>query len=290
MAWNRSSETEKKRAAEAKAKTQIKLGGLAIWLALLALLGGLCYLFFFVRGNATSEVEKDRAANRKIKEVTPAPAPKAKPVEEKPAEEPKTNKFEAGIYTDERGIRRYPGGQRVWDPKGHSSPRVHVPRRIFKHMSENMIADLITTPLGTQFFGTINYGAKKFREDFANALVDKIEFTDEDTEADRQLKQTMIELKEDLRKRIKGGEDISQILTDARAEMQRVGQYREDLKKLVREAVDDESMNDDDLKDYVAAANKMLEAKGATPLSMNPVAMRNMQLKMKQFKEKTNNE
>ena len=286
MAWNRPSEN-KMEVKGGGGQRNVHFKGLAAVVSVVLVAAGAAWWLWM---NDKSEDESPPPqAVRQISEVKPAPAPKSvakKSVQEKE----ETPEEDEGIYTDEKGVRRYPGGQRVWDPKGHTTPRVHGPKRIFEHVSENMIADLIQVPLGAQFFGNIDYDSQFFRDDFAAALVDKIQFTDEDTDEDRKLKETMISLKEELRQRIKGGEDISQILTDARAEMQRVGQYKTELEKMIQESIEDDGIKDEDLNDYVDAANKMLADKGLAPLSMNPVAMRNIINQLKELQPEENEE
>ena len=75
------------------------------------------------------------------------------------------------------------------------------------------------------------------------------------------------------------GEDIVNIMKDSRAELEKLGAYREDLKQLVNEHIRDENASDDDVKDFVAAANKMLEKEGLPPIKNPSIMARQMMLK-----------
>ena len=195
---------------------------------------------------------------------------------------------EEETYVDEAGIKRYKGGQRVFDKSVPPAVRKHLKRRkIFAHNSEAMIGDLISIKPGTLVFGQINYDAPWFKKDLSAALIEKVEFTDKDTPEDRELKKAVQETKDELVKRLKAGEDPIQILCDSRRELQRLGQIKEDLRREMLKLSFDEQMSDADMGDFIKAANLLLESKGISPLKQNPVTARALR---RQFQNKKQEE
>ena len=146
---------------------------------------------------------------------------------------------------------------------------------IFAHESENKIAALISIEPGTQLFGTQVYN-ERFKEDFMKSCEEPIIITEDDDEFTRQLKSTIIELKIELRDRMRAGEDICQIMADSRKELQRLGMVRREIEKMLKDEVRAKATSDDDIDDYIKAANILLESKGIAPIKINPVLRRSL--------------
>ena len=135
----------------------------------------------------------------------------------------------------------------------------------FKHPVENEIAALIMAQPGEPLVGEPDYDALK--RDFVNALIDKIEMDEEDSELDKELKQNVEDLKKDLAERVKNGEDIVEIFKEARRELRMSADYKQNLNDVVLEQLYDPDISDEDLATTMQAANKMLEDKGIEPIS-----------------------
>lgn len=225
------------------------------------------------------EVEQKKEAQ--IAEVTPAAAPK--PVVEKKDDGPEMIRNRKGelvpkvvekTYVDERGILRYEGGARVYSKEAREKATKTVitsgdsglPK--FRHVCESEIATLLTIEPGEMLHGMPDYG-ENFSKDFVQALMEPIEFSEEDTEEDRELKRLVEEQKHDLAKRIKEGEDLATILSETREEVRRLAAVKEDIVSLAREAEHDENISDEEVGDYYAAANRMLEEKGLAPVKVD---------------------
>lgn len=145
---------------------------------------------------------------------------------------------------------------------------------IFDHYSENEIALYLTLDPRSSLIGTPRYD-KKFTDDFLKSCEVPIIVNDEDDEYTRDLKRQMIATKIDLRGRMSQGEDLGQILLETRKEIQRLGQVRRELESEVRmKAKSGEVTSEEELDDYVRAANLMLESKGAAPIKLGPVIRR----------------
>ena len=255
------------------------LSGLVI-----AFCGGIIALVivrFESKGQANTEKETRKS---KIQEATPS-------IRTNVSEVVVTNTpiaKEEETYVDEAGIKRYKGGQRVFDKSVPPAVRKHPKRKkIFAYNSEAMIGDLISIKPGTLVFGQINYDAPWFKKDLSAALIEKVEFSDKDTPEDRELKKAVQETKDELVKRLKAGEDPIQILRDSRRELQRLGQIKEDLRREMLKLSFDEQMSDADMGDFIKAANLLLESKGISPLKQNPVTARALR---RQFQNKKQEE
>ena len=216
----------------------------------------------------------------------PGPRPEAKPAAANaPAlttNAPTARKEET--YFDERGIERYPGGMRVRRPAARTVKVEIDPKHRFKHASEAQIAGLLEVRPGSLIVGDMKY-SHRFVEDFRESLKEPIEILDTDSEYDRQLKRDVIETKKQLKAAMDRGEDIAQIMTDARNELRRLGQYRENLKKELNKLRADGSYTDRDIEDFAAAANKMLEEKGCRPIKMPTLLMRYVREKQAQAQQ-----
>ena len=221
-----------------------------------------------------------------IKEVKPAPAPRAVESEEdviglytnRNGKVIKRKK--PTTYRDERGVLRYKGGARAPEKDEFKNPiSVGASNNFpeFKHACENEIATLLTTEPGDMLCGEPNYD-DYFKQDFIQALLEPVEISDDDTEKDKELKRLVEEQKHDLAKRIKNGEDLATIFTEARAEARRLAAVRKEIVEMAHSMVDDGDFSEQDMKDCYDAANKMLESKGLEPLKYEGIMKRRMAL------------
>lgn len=210
-----------------------------------------------------------------IKTVAPDLTP-AKPVVKDEPPAMRTNRWgevvkkrKSETYVDERGILRYKKGNgRVPNPDDLKNPiRISTRGNMheFKHPVENEIAALIMAQPGEPLVGEPDYSNMK--QDFVNALIDKIEISEDDSEMDRELKQNVEELKKELAERVKNGEDIVEIFKEARRELRMSADYKQNLNEVVLEQLYDPDISDEDLETTMQAANKMLEDKGIEPIS-----------------------
>jgi hypothetical protein len=175
----------------------------------------------------------------------------------------------AETYVDERGVLRYKKGNgRVPNPEDFKNPtRISNRGNIheFKHPIENEIAALILTRPGDFLVGEPDYS--NLKQDFVNALLHPIEIGEDDNEVDRELKKNVEEIKRELAERVKGGEDLVEILKDARRELRQSAEYKRNLDEIVQEQLYNPEISDEDLTSTFEAANKMLKAKGIEPMS-----------------------
>lgn len=238
----------------------------------------------FALSPTVEKLEEEPVVQKEQKEievVKPAEAPKV-------IEEDKfvTNRYGEVVkyvppktYTDERGILRYEGGARVLskDAKERAvkvNQKSNIPH--FNHPVEREIATLLTVQPGMPLFGSPKL--PNLKQDFMNALMEKIEITDEDTPLDREIKEAVEATKRDLAERIKAGEDLATILMETRQEITRLAQYKREMQKILSDTVRNSELSDQDVEDTFAAANRMLEEKGIAPISANHVLRRRQQI------------
>ena len=244
----------------------------------------LCF-FFFSEEPVREEVQTPTAP-RAIQDVAPAPPVKGADAEAEPADDGKWHPPK-NAYKDERGIWRHPGGMRVYDP---TRPRKTTNLRmegdkpsIFRHRGEKEIERLLTLEPGQPMFGTRRYD-ENFEKDYLESLKEPIIITKDDSEGDRTLKQMMIDTKIEIADRMRNGETLKEILEGARSELQRMAEYKRMLRQSMMKELND-GMSEQDVDDYVKAANLMLEQNGISPLKNTAILKRNIRLNMKGMRQ-----
>ena len=244
----------------------------------LAAVAGVGVVVWMASGKPSSPVADEGKKDGKKPSTIAVAKPTAKPSKQEVAvEEPayRTNRWGEVVkrqkpetYRDERGVLRYKNGNgRVPNPDDFKNPtRISTRGNMheFKHPVENEIAALIMTQPGEPLVGEPDYSNMK--QDFVNALLDKIEIGEDDSELDRELKLNVEEMKKELAERVKNGEDIVEIFKEARRELRASAEYRNSLGELVQEQLYNPEISDEDLASTIKAANKMLEAKGIEPI------------------------
>ena len=148
-----------------------------------------------------------------------------------------------------------------------------LPYEIFDHPAENKIAFYLVHKPGDGLVGMPTFG-RRFINDFMKSLEHPIIVTKDDTPEDAQLKRDMIQVKIELKQRMDAGEDIADIMLETHKEYQKLARYKSDIEKELREFRKRDDVTVQDVDDFVAAANKLLDAKGIAPISLSPIARR----------------
>ena len=170
-------------------------------------------------------------------------------------------------YFDEAGIERYPGGARV--PRKNPNKVTLPDRRAVKWTfdCEDEICALVDMEPGDIVVGDIEYG-EKFIVDFNNSLTNRITVSHDDDEYTRRLKEGVIAAKQDLYEAMNKGEDIAKIMTDTRREMRKLFEYKNMLEEEISQIRSSGDHSEAEIRDFVNAANVMLERKGLPPIHM----------------------
>ena len=174
-------------------------------------------------------------------------------------------------------------------PPDRDQPQAtHGKYRIFKHKADNDIAFVVATEPGTLIIGERNLG-QGFKERFLKSIKTPIVINDTDSEYDKNLKQTIIQARAELKSALESGEDIGKILDDARSTLQKLGRYKMNLEKEALKTMSKKDITARDAEDMISAMNKMLESKGIAPIELNSIsrlALKFQSLKSKEEKEK----
>ena len=217
--------------------------------------------------------------SRRIKEVAPVPAPKAKEIKpEKPKLSPTQVMGKRGIPIETYGLKtywtngvlRYEGGLRVYDPNRPSKKVELRPpaTEIFKRHSLNAIASIISHEPGDLLVGDLEYG-DDFIKDFNDSLSEQIEYGEDDTEYTRQVKDAVKEVQKQLHEMMNQGKDIAEVMNEARNDLRNLSMYRQEIMSMVSETADNEEASDSDVEDIIAAANQMFRDKGVKEIGEN---------------------
>ena len=289
MAWNRPisntvDATSSSRPSGCGKMPRLRRGLLA---GAIVVLGAGLAAWLFMGGEADSRPlqKKDRGH---IKEIAPAVAP-TNAVPKKPVD-PREDYDHEKCYRDERGILRYKSsGCRAYDKTVKTGPTVLLNkqvRRIFKGTANNEIFTLITMNPGESRLVTPDYRDPEYIKRFKESLEQPIEIAEDDHEWDKNVKQAVADTKKDLIARMKKGEKLSDILEDTSKELQRLTAYKDSIDKQVSTIVKDAKgrLSEQDVKDLVGAANKMLTEQGINPISESSFVRWNVRLASKQAK------
>lgn len=272
MGWNARNELTKK--SRGSSSTKWILWGISIV--------GVCAVLSYVLFNNGRESVKPVGENKHgvIKEVVPEVREKTTAEEisadQKPID-PNARPTQAGQVLNGYILT---GSGRMHKIRGAITNNIGLVKadyEIFDHYCENEIACLLSLKPGATIVGDPPYRGRLIA-DFIESLKDPIIVKDADSEHDKELKRAVIATKIDLKEAMDRGENIEQILLDARAECRRLAEYKRLLQDEVREKVKDGEMSPEDFKDYVDAANKMLEDKGIAPLRLSPIMKRKLML------------
>ena len=256
-----------------------KASGKALWggisVASIVVIGIMAFLF--LSEDKTKEPEREEKV--RVKHI-----PKTKPKQPKPAKQAdvvaEAVKEDAVVVEAPKPMSTATPGM----PWSNKPPRVIKPRaadmkpRRFEYDSEELIADLLEIVPGTPMFGELPYG-KRFNEDFKQAIMQKVKINPDDDEYTVALKKQVQAVKDDFKQILIDGGDVGEEMRKARNELKELGMFKESLKRELFDLRKSGQYSSDDMKDFIAAANKMLESKGLQPLKVPRVFLRNLELK-----------
>ncbi len=259
-----------------------------------------CVAWFFLSPKpqptpAPAPVHKKQAAPKPV--ATPKPRPKpvetnavAKPVTPKPVKvDPNARPEKVGEIVN--GYIKLPSGRlhRIRGEVTNDVSRTSVSKyEIFEYHCENEIACFLTMTPGEGLVGDPRYNGS-FKAEFLKSLETPIVIGPDDDEYTRELKRAVRDTKIELKAALDRGEDIEQIMLDTRREMQDLHSYKRLLQDELSEYRKKEGVTDDDVEDFIKAANIMLAEKGITPLKVGPITRKRMELLMKEKEERKEN-
>lgn len=142
--------------------------------------------------------------------------------------------------------------------------------RVFKTRTDNELALILTLIPGETVVGTPVY-RRGFKAEFLESLKEPIEILPEDSEEIRALKSAVIEARRELKVAIDKGEDVDQIVYDARNQFQDLATYRQNIESLINDEMKS-VQSEEELNDLMTAAEKMMAEKGIAPESLNTLS------------------
>ena len=209
------------------------------------------------------ENEKDKKSGL-IKEVTPAKAPK--PVVEKPVV---TNEV-PNVKTNGWVLRRGPHGKMTLRPPGPDQNVHHPstldeywPKSIFLTTQETKLAGLLRMRPGARIIA--NRFLPGEEEAWLRVVKTPIRYEETDTPEDRQLREDVQAIKEEILKQVESGKTIKEVMEAEYDRLNEQAAYREKLAQtlylLKKEGTQEE------VDEYLKTVNPMLREQGMLPLS-----------------------
>lgn len=257
--WNKPSAANQPRKAPKKPSV---MRGIAAGLVVVAAAAA---VFFFIFSGDSGKVEIKKAEKAKrIKEVTPAPAPKT-PTNKVEVAKSGMKQLEDGrwmLYKD--GVAQWRNPRR-FSKYGATTSRMDraqmsLEAQTFKNHADQTLARLYRHPRGMPYMMWGGY--QRFDKFFAESLKTPIIIEPTDSEEVKLMKEGVIESRKYLKAEMDAGRDISEIVRGAMQELHDLGEYRREVLKEVERVAQDTSLTEKDLQECMAAANEMLEKKG----------------------------
>lgn len=291
MAWNGSSGASAPQSKKSNGSRAVGKGALA---GLLVVVGASAAVYFLMRApapvseeveiaetsNAIAEVAPDLDQHVNAEAVTTPQVEEVKPPKPRPPQR-------VGELRD--GYRLLPSGKlhRVLGIVTNTPPKMSVSEKTFKHSADVELGHLLMVEPGEDLLGDSEGMYSGFRKELEEALSEPIEYTNEDTELQRELKDGVKELRNELIARMNAGEDVEKIMTDTRNQLKELALYREDLEEQVKRlASTDGEMTQKDYEDLVDAANKMLEERGSKPMELPSSLKRTLRIRQVEEQER----
>ena len=267
MPWNQS-----KRTVEKKPKVRINYKAL-VGVGFVLLVSVIAWLMIpadeNIENNESKSKTKKIATTKKLKEkkipkVATNVVKQTKAKSGKPKERPPQR---VGEIRD--GYRLLCDGtlHRVLGVVTNTPGKFSIADKTFKHSADVELGNLLMVEPGDDLLGDTAGMYRGFNKEFDEALTEPIEYSDDDTPMQREMKQAVNELRKELKDRRAKGEDIEKIMEDTRNQLKELSLYRQELEDEVRKLSTDD-LTQKDYEDLVAAANQMLKERGIKPLEM----------------------
>lgn len=164
------------------------------------------------------------------------------------------------------------------------SMKAQSPHPYLRHQSERSIAGLVLKEPGEFFLVQPEYGTG-FDNDFLNALMEKIEIEDTDTDEIRAVKEQVTAAKKEISEICrKEGKTPSEVVNAYAKSMFELGRYQNDLEQELRKVHDDPDLSDAEVEDFCKAANQLLKQKGLAEMPLPNLARRSIRLRHNQIR------
>ena len=238
-------------------------------------------VWLLMRDSGDPIASKNDGARRakKIAEVKPSIAKKVEAAKEEPKPLPpqRVGEVRDGYRLLSDGTKR-----RVFGVITNTPPKMSIADKIFTHSADVELGNLLMVEPGDDLLGDTEGMYRGFEKELDEALAEPIRHDKDDTDFQRELKDGVNELREELKRRRAAGEDIEKVMEDTRDQLKELSLYRQELEDQVKQLSTDE-MSQQDYEDLVAAANQMLEDRGIKPLEL-PATLKHT-IRLRQIQE-----
>ena len=245
-------------------------------------------VLWFVRGGATGQAEEESGnlrTNEEIPEFSGGGEPaedagEKTPPAETPAVDPKARPTKVGEMVN--GYVMLPSGRihkRTGAVTNHVANYGKSKYSIFKYRSDNEIARILMSNPGSAVVGTRRYDMW-FEKQFQKSLETPITISEDDEEWQADLKRLVIQARQELKEAHDRGEDVAEIMSESRRQLQDLSGYRRSIGRVYAEKRR-ECATEEEVAQLQQAVNAMLEQKGCAPMNFTPLT------KMHLMKEET---
>ncbi len=224
--------------------------------------------FFFMDGKPAPKDGVEQKP-KKIKEVKPVKPKAVKPVAEtnkveKPAPTPVETKVEP--EAPQPNPRKAPSTAKKYPRR--VIPRKPEPPQKFKYDSDDLIGGFLEIVPGTQMEGGLRFD--KIGRDFEKSLTEDVALAEgQDNEYNRQLREQVREIKKEIQKVMREeNKTFGQVMQEQFDQLIEMGQYKRDLEQELRQIRKSGEFTAEEYDKFIEASNKMLEAKGCSPLKV----------------------
>lgn len=267
MAWNRPSEDKAKVKVKGEQRN-VHLRGLVAG-ALVVVGTAAAWWLLWPTGESAGETPPPRKEGL-IKEVKPAVAVKTNVVSATDKVDPNARPTRVGERVN--GWTKLPNG-RLYKITGivtSQTARITVIDKTFTNPNDHDLAVLLTLEPGAGMIGDSNDYYKNYNETFKETLKVPITIETEDSEEVRMLKQGVLDARAELKEHLDRGEDLTKLMRDMREQLRELSLYRKEIESQVRQILSDNNgFTRKDVEDLRSAANKMLEDRGVSPMTLS---------------------
>ena len=159
-----------------------------------------------------------------------------------------------------------------WPPPDANQPKAIKGRyQIFNNKVDNEIAFVVSVEPGTMVLGNRSVGLD-FERRFLKSIENPIIINEDDSIYVKELKRAVIDAKLELKEAYDRGEDIGEIMDEARDELQRIARYKAQMEKEIVAMLSRGEATAQDSEDMIKAMNIMLEEKGIGPIELNSMS------------------